>query len=167
VFHWLPGANAIRAVSRIGIFLLFPASYALALFVEQAQGHRLRLVRLAAAVLSLLEQGRTASFFEKIPLRQKVDSLARRIDRKRCAAFFYSPSDPSRRVDYAQLDAVWAYLASGVPTLNGYSGNAPPEWGLGDAQSVTDADETRLAAAIGDWESLKGLSPQAVCWIKP
>jgi len=166
VFHWVPGASAIRAISRIGIFLLFPAAYALSLFIEEAQKHRFRLALFAIAVLALVEQGRTPLFYEKIPFRRNAESLARLIDPTRCSAFFFSPRNLDTRVDYLHLDAVWAYLTSGVPTLNGYSGNTPPHWDLEEARILTPADETRLAAALSDWETRHGLNSDSVCWIK-
>lgn len=166
VFHVIPGANGIRAVSRIGFLLLLPAAYALASFVEFSLAHRKRHLLLAACVLSLLEQGKDQFSYDKQEMRREVESVARRVDARGCEYFYYSPSDPSQPPFLSQLDAMFSYLATGIPTLNAYSGNAPRDWGLEDPRIRSPADEVRLSEQLTAWLGTHGLSLAGLCWIK-
>jgi hypothetical protein len=63
--------------------------------------------------------------------------------------------------------AMWAELKSGVPTLNGYSGQVPPAWPLGDVSVAGPPDRERLVAAIRDWMGRHPREIENVCWITP
>src|SRR4029077_8722035 len=89
------------------------------------------------------------------------------IDRERCESFVFSPvnaNDPPWQ-NY-QIDAMWASLESGVPTLNGYSGNQPPGWGLGDTSLYSEQPDPLRAAAIDEWVEWSGLDRSRVCWLR-
>ena len=61
------------------------------------------------------------------------------------------------------LDAAWAALASGVPTVNGYSGAAPPAWEpLHDGRIRTPAEAAALEAALAEWLEANGAEAAAV-----
>jgi len=167
VFHAIPGANGIRAVSRIGFLLLLPASYALACFVELSLSHRMRGLLLGLCGVSLFEQGRAQFSYDKRMIRQEVESVVRRVEPGHCAAFYYSPWETSSPAYLFQLDAMFAYLATGLPTVNGYSGNAARDWGLEDSRIGSAADELRLAQRLDAWARSHGISPSTFCWIKP
>ncbi len=166
VFHVVPGANGIRAVSRIGFLLLFPVSYAFALFVELSLAARMRTLLFPACILSVIEQGRTQPSYNKQEIRRGVESVARRVDAGRCGYFYYSPSGTSQLALLAQLDAMSAYLATGVPTLNAYSGNAPRDWRLEDSRIASPADALRLSGELSDWLQTHRLSRSGLCWIR-
>src|SRR5262249_61532262 len=58
---------------------------------------------------------------------------------------------------------MWASMAIGVPTINGYSGYAPHEW---EGFFAADFDpEIDLTDVLSDWELTHGLSPDRVQWI--
>jgi hypothetical protein len=98
VHHAVPGAGAIRAVARVGLLLLVPASMGLAMFVEAGLRARRRLPAAAAlllAVLCLIEQGQTTSTYDKRAVRDDVRRLAVEVRRARaedCRAFIYLPA---------------------------------------------------------------------------
>jgi len=74
-----------------------------------------------------------------------------------------------------------AQLASGVPTVNGYSGKLPPGWqdqqprlgsgaeepnpGLFFIRVCTEADRQRLDKALRAWRARHGLKEADIQWI--
>jgi hypothetical protein len=167
-FNVLPGANAIRAVSRIVFLLLIPLSIGFAWLVQR----RKRLVTdLALGAICVLEQGHTTVAYDKLKARADVCAVAKLVDGN-CLAFYYSPvlapgvTAPPPWV--LQIDALLASMETRVPTINGYSGNAPDGWGdLEENKVVDDASYSRLRDALGRWSRRYGLDPARVCWIGP
>lgn len=170
VYEVIPGAKAIRAVSRIGLVMLVPAAVGLAAFAEGVLEKKKRSrVGVAALLLAVvvLEQGHRADSFDKLELRDEVAQLGAEVDPSSCRFFFYSPRTDGSEPEYRyQIDAMWAAYATGIPTLNGYSGNAPPAWHLGGSELKTADDEKRLAGALADWMREHGLDPAGLCWIQ-
>ena len=74
----------------------------------------------------------------------------------------YTPPPDGWPPWHAQIDAIWVADAAGVPTLNGYSGNSPPGWGLEDPFVRGSEDRTRLDASVEAWAKRWGLA-QPVC----
>ena len=167
-YRVLPGAQAIRAVGRISLLLLIPAAFGVAACLEG----RARGLALVLTVLVVAEQGRSLHFFSLGRTDAHVARLASELDPSRCGYFFYSPAEPpSPRSDdflacVRQVDAMWAALHSGIPTINGYSGNFPPGWNelLHDLIHAP-ADRARLSAALARWIAAHSLDPRRFCWI--
>jgi hypothetical protein len=65
-----------------------------------------------------------------------------------------------------QLDAMWAQAETGVPTLNGFSGNAPTTWPFADLYVRSDADVTRLARDLDAWADTWRLDRARLCWLR-
>jgi hypothetical protein len=168
LYRYVPGASAMRAVSRAGLMLLIPWSIGLGLFVESMLARRRPFGALVVALLCLLEQGVTTRSYDKGEARATVAAIARRVDR-RDAAFFYSPHEapPPGYPHYNyQVDAMWAGLESGVPTVNGYSGHNPPDWApLAIANVVRERDFDRLEAALRLWAGARDLPLDRVGWV--
>lgn len=122
-WHWLPGASSIRTPSRVGELLLFPLSVGLAFFAQLAPWRWLA----PALVVVFLEQGVTTGSYDAAENRRTIESLARRVPAD-CEAFAYLVPVPRKQSEYYHLDAMWAALETGVPTVNGYSSHAPPGW---------------------------------------
>lgn len=168
VFHAVPGAGAVRAVARGGGLLLLPVAIGAAAFAQAAPWRR-RWVW-AACVACLAEQGATTETYDKIRAREEVAAVARSVD-PRCAAFIYSVLQPGVP-DWAEsvpikyhLDAMWAQLELGIPTLNGYSGHVPPGWAFKRAiVSRTPEENARLSELLREWLAGRGLDPARVCW---
>jgi hypothetical protein len=168
-FNILPGANAIRAVSRIVFLMLVPLSIGLAWFVQT----RTRpLLGWLIGAICVLEQGHTTVAYDKLEVRKEIAALARRIG-KDCLAFYYSPvfatNTPGIPPEYKfQIDALWASFQRNIPTINGYSGNLPKEWwDLWENEVVDAASHARLREAIARWSASHHLDSSRVCWIGP
>jgi hypothetical protein len=137
-FH-LPGAEGIRAADRLEVVTGLVASLALVnvgtvLVRRSAKVPRrtlvLGLVLLATVVLCVeqVDSGPLAL----IPRSQELSTLQNVTPAPaRCTTFFVTGSDPgdSAFYDY-QIDAMFISQKVGIPTLNGYSGENPPYWGL-------------------------------------
>jgi len=165
IFHLVPGANGIRAVARIGILGLIPASIGLALFVDRRGETRAPVLAMALSVFCLVEQGRRSLSYEKQPVRNSVSAVSAKTDR-RCSAFFCSCAD-ERYSDDCQLDAIWASVETGLPTVNGVSGNVPRGFeGLANNIVRSEADAQRLKDALGQWLSSHRRETAEVCWVR-
>ncbi len=167
VFDHLPGGSAIRAVSRVGLLAIAPIALGLGLLAERVLSGewRWRLVVPAITVACLLEQGTGFFHYDKQRVRVEVDALARAIP-EQCEVFLYTPP-PGRWIWLKDhVDAMWAGLATGRPTINGYSGNHPPGWDFRDIRLRGQEDGVRLGTALVRWADLHGLDPRAVTWIQ-
>jgi hypothetical protein len=129
----LPGANSIRAVTRIGTILLFPSAILLASSIRAVSGARISaMARTSCLVLiaGLLiyecsDISHDASLKSDWLLRLKVasDQLPGRLpDRPILILAPRLTEAPYLR----ELDAMLLAQEHGWPTLNGYSGNVPP-----------------------------------------
>ena len=135
----------------------------MAFLVEFLDQKHLAVACWAVVLLCLAEQGVTTSTFDAAANRAEIDGVANRIDRGR-VAFYYLPieNEPFYR---HHLDAMWASLATGVPTVNGYSGHAPRSW---HTFFKMDFDpEIDVEATVDEWEQSQGLLPNQVQLIEP
>lgn len=162
IFEVVPGADATRTVTRVGLIVLMPMALGLALCVEWLRHHGQVVLALALIAVSTLEQG-TA-----YPTWSKDAGLARAVDVAAgipvdCRSFLYTPTgDIPPAPDYPsfmyQLDAMWAGLLRGVPTINAYGHNVPTGWEFADPAVRDDADVARIDAALAAWQ---GIHPEA------
>jgi hypothetical protein len=167
VYDHVPGGQAIRAIARIAILLLFPVGLGVALAVERAwqRGRAWRAAAVIVAALCVLEQGQTTPTFDKQKNRDDVAAVAARID-PGCEAFLYSPVNGRFPYWKYQLDAMWASLATGIPTVNGYSGNWPKDYPFFQVNLRSKSDEATMTAGMKAWLAAEGASSRRVCWIK-
>lgn len=150
VYDVVPGAKGLRVVARVGVFMLVPLGVAVAWALD---GVKRRAVALALGALVIAEQLRTPPHFDPASSRAAV---ARLTVPTGCAAFFWdAPGTAEWPFEYVQLDAMWAALARGVPTVNGYTGREPEGWRV----------DGRVDAAA--WERRHGLAPGTVCVLSP
>jgi hypothetical protein len=164
VYLGVPGGAAVRAAYRICLMVLFAAAVGAACCINE----RKRLWAAAGlALLCLLEQGRTPPTYSKEESRRRVQQTAARVP-PGCTAFLYTPrGDPDNQVEAAaaQLDAMGAELATGVPTINGCSGNFPPQYPFANPLIRQDQDLDEVDARRKDWCERHGLEPDSVAWI--
>jgi hypothetical protein len=164
-YELIPGAKALRALPRVSFVLLIPAAIGLAAFFSQKGKTRALAISLLALVI--VEQAHVGESFDKVAQASDVEALQKRIG-KSCSAFFYSPrgTEASLAPSYKyQLDAMWASLQSGVPTLNGYSGGAPQDWDLLENRILSENDRARLEQALKQRARVKNLDFNSICWI--
>ena len=167
VYEFFPAAKAVRGVSRVGMMLLIPIALGVSLMLTSLRAKGRRGLAVALGLLAIVEQGQTTEVFDKSANREDIADLVRHIDRARCASFVFSPVRGNELPwEKYQIDAMWAQLESGVPTLNGYSGNHPPGWTLEDTSLLSDEPDPARAAAIDEWVGRNGLDRSRVCWLR-
>jgi hypothetical protein len=139
VWH-LPGATAIRAIDRLQVASSLVAAFAFVALGAEALPHWRRLqssavLRVVAAILLLVilaEQLNTTSASQmrrsaQIALLASVPPAP-----AGCTSFFVTDSVRNHLLFYEyQTAAMMISQRLDLPTLNGYSGDNPPGWGLG------------------------------------
>jgi len=169
VFNWFPGASSIRAYSRLGVFLLPFFALGPALYFEFNSFNKYAISAMLPLVLVISEQLVKTEAYDWKSIRQELTALKSKLSPD-CRIFFYSPVLASNGFPHSwkyQVDAMWIQIETGIPTINGYSGNFPPRWGLFDALIDSPKKEAELARNISDWIENKALKPESVCWLKP
>ncbi len=130
-FHTVPGIKSIRAVSRYPIVLALPIGLALAWTLDALVARASRASRLALVLLvafGALEQVGTRQGFDKAAETARLQALAVQLP-KDCRAFYVtSPVNARSTLVSVHIDAMFVAQLTGVPTLNGYSGQEPPNW---------------------------------------
>ncbi|MBM4268840.1 MAG: hypothetical protein FJ144_19865 [Deltaproteobacteria bacterium] len=159
-----PGGGAIRAVARIGTLLVFPAAIGVALFFEQQAGRTPVMLLVLLAAFCLAEQAHRELSFERTFYEWRTERIAREID-PGCASFFLVTTGGREDPDVHD-DAMWVALASGVPTINGRSGNVPPGWDLEDAHVDSPEERASIEAALDRWLARSGRTRADVCRIE-
>ena len=179
IYETVPGAKAARYPTCIGIYVPIAVSIGMASFAS------LRLERLALlpgviALFCCLEQFHVLSGDDEAAYRALVERIAAdvpddcetflvisksaRVERElgRRAPRRTPLPPPNRRT---QVAAMWAGLAAGKPTLNGFYGNSPPGYGL--AISVRDIDRLALVERnLADWLAANEIEPDRVARIE-
>ncbi len=161
VAGWIPGARAVRALSRIGIYLLVPAGVGLAFLVDRLRPHR-RFTLLALALLAVvaLEQAHRIPSYDKVEARRRVERITSQLGPD-CHAF-YASSRGGVPLFVLHVDAMWAASLSGTPTINGRYGNLPAGYYLYRA----NLPRPLLARLLAAWIDAHGLSASDVCWLE-
>jgi hypothetical protein len=146
--------------------MLLPWSLALAAFFDRPRsGARNAALTALLAAFCIAEQAQLEPSYDKAELRDEVAQLAAKIP-PGCDSFFYSPqsTQPYERV---QVDAMWAALASGKKTANGYSSNFPPGYQpLIHAEWTTPEHRAEVEAGLREWEHLHGLTSGSICVVR-
>jgi hypothetical protein len=132
LYQIVPGAGAIRASGRVQLVVHQWVVFGLAALLEQwiasaSTAKRARTVLLSAALLVFAFVEQISLFNTTLPRAQELARLAQ-VPRPplECRAFFLEPNQENA-IRLGQ-DAMWIALATGVPTLNGALGYAPPGW---------------------------------------
>lgn len=167
VYAYIPGGQAVRAVARYALMLALPMAIAFAFVLDlligkisrQTDSTRRRLLFACLIVLTtfgLVEQfGRKEGFggFSISAENQYLSRLAQSLPND-CSVFYVGLTPPTihNQFEY-QLDAMFVSILKGVPTLNGYTGYLPANWGL---YEVADPRyEENVRQWINDWQ-IKG-----------
>lgn len=163
---WLPGLDAIRAVGRIILVMMFPIAFlagsGFAMLIGETRPRPLGIaLGLSLALLAAYEIGSMEKpAFSIADAEQRVDEVIR--DAKVAGAGIADPilavPMPLRPGDpaFTQLDAMLAAQRLGWPTVNGYSGNSVPGISLESGCDMA-AEQYRSYA---DWERARGKAPQ-------
>jgi hypothetical protein len=177
VYGFFPGASAIRSVARVGLMMTLPFSLGMALFVEKGASLKQRPWLAVLLIAAMLEQAHTTPSYDKRAARADVATLVHKIN-PACETFFYTTTVSERRARELpttlhtipnfkfQLDAMWASLDTGIPTINGYSGNVPAGWNLGFITILSPEMERQVGDALRAWIENRFAKKTSVCWIK-
>jgi len=162
----IPGAIALRAVSRWGVFLLFPWGVAVACCLDQIQRSRRWPVVIGLGIVVILEQVIQIRHYDFQSFEREALSYTRQL-KPECNCFLVSPA-LSERVDRlaVQVAAMWAQVISGVPTMNGHSGATPPGYSL-DAGVATSLNYLRTVEGISEWQERYPGTRLRLCWLRP
>jgi hypothetical protein len=156
--NMIPGAVGMRAVGRVVLILLIPSALGLAALVQYLERKRRVAWSWIVALVCFFEQGITTETFDASANRSTITAIAHQVDPGR-QAFYYHPAEPQPFYRY-QLDAMWASLLTGVPTINGYSGYSPPGW---EGFYFIDSDpEVDPEAVLTEWVQSRGLEHNRV-----
>jgi hypothetical protein len=160
----IPGFNAIRAVSRVIVVLMFPIAFiagsGLSMLLCEtkvkalAVGVGFGLVLLAAYEIRAVDK----AFFSIADAEHRVDVIAQRakaaeakgIDRPVLA--LVAPLEPDDPFYVIQLDATLAAQRLGWPTVNGYSGYGVP----GASEEPNCGTAAKQYLAFEAWQKAHG-----------
>jgi hypothetical protein len=181
IYSYVPGAAALRAVARIGVAVLFTVSLGVALLIDalmraprippsrtalalRRRALRRRAVAVVAIVAAIVaEQGARLPSYDKIAMRERVDRIVKSIGTN-CTLFVYMPAEVGDPQHF-HTDAMWAAMERGIPTLNGYSGNQPPDWPLADTRAATPAQDSAVSENVSRWAAQWHLDPASICHV--
>lgn len=144
VYAYVPGGQVVRAVARYALVLALPMGIAFAFLLDflikkiSARTPSARRTFLFASLFvlttfGLVEQfGRKEGFggFSISAENEYLNRLAQSLPDD-CSSFYVGLTPPKIRNNFEyQLDAMYVSMLKGLPTLNGYSGHLPRDWGL-------------------------------------
>jgi hypothetical protein len=170
IYSIFPGSQAIRVTSRFGIFLLLPAAMGLAVAIDWLARRVSAIVALVCLLAVFAEQAGSFNsdtfFYNKDQFQAATVSVEQAL-RGDCQSLLFSWTAGSMSTMWAHLLGMWAGLDSEVPTLNGFSGQTPPEWPLGDVTIADRFDRLRLFEGIRIWLLKHPSKIDNVCWVTP
>jgi hypothetical protein len=166
-YEILPGSSAFRAMARVVLPLHLVSALGLAFAVDRMRRTAAPAVIAVLLTIVVLEQGQTQPAFDWRQYDSKAHTIAATIP-DQCDAFFYSliADSPPRNRTVTQVDAMWAGLHAGVPTVNGYSGFPPPGWWetVKRARMLDPLPKARTILQRGLTDA--GAPDETVCWIR-
>lgn len=160
----LPGAGAIRAVGRLGMVLLVPASICLAAAVDWANERWSRPWVAILLALVVVEQAHGTRWIDTGYEQAHIERLVQRMPSD-CEAFYLvcRGPNPCRSV---HEDAMWMQLATGTPTINGRYGHRPPGFELGKPEATSALRKRELASALDRWAVRYALDRDRLCLVE-
>lgn len=160
----LPPAAAMRAVVRVGLMTLFPAALGLAIAVDRFVGKRRGAIVALLFLAVVAEQSHRSPTYDKASCCERIASLAERVPGDAGAFLCFVERDNWHA--HLHDEAAWVALATGIPTVNGRSGNVPGGWGLARPGFRTPGERAMLEARLRRWARRSGFDPAAVAWVK-
>lgn len=167
VHSYVPGAAAIRVTTRVVLLMLIPLSLGFASAWERLGRSPGWKYAAPLALFCAIEQGITTTSFDKYEARARVDAISRVIKSAEPPRTFFYSSHRAGLPDWNDhVDAMWAGISTGVPTINGYSGYSPSGWMKLYESAVLGKDtEARLRRRLMSWIRSSGLRPEEVVWV--
>jgi hypothetical protein len=167
--------RSLRVVGRVGLVALALWGAALAHGVRNLSTRVRPPLLVLLLALVALEQVAIQPAFELGPRAERAREIAAAVPPD-CDSFYFSSIRPRaatgspsglRENALQQVDAMWAAIAAGRPTLNGYSSHGPPDWPLAPLASGGAAEDLADSRArLNAWTERAGLANETVCWIR-
>ena len=166
VFEVLPGANAIRAMTRISVPILLIVGYGVAASLSLITRKWGTLPAALLAGLMAFEQGQTQLKFDRLVPAARSQAIAGIIP-DGCQTFFYTGTiDGDQSIMRNQIDAMWAGLYTSVPTVNGYTGYLPPGWWETVAGAMGESPSTDALAILTQGVADRGGAASSLSWVR-
>lgn len=134
VYNFVPGAGAIRAITRIWtisyLFLFLAVALLVSTVYQATKSKILKISLLTLALLSCLEQiNLKPYYFDKLKeqkIQEQIDTTIYNLTaNNKVDAFYIRWSEGEREFYDYQIKAMWTSLNLNIPTINGYSGKEP------------------------------------------
>jgi hypothetical protein len=127
VYQIMPGAKAVRNITRIGLVLLIPAAVGLAYALDRLISARMLWLALLLGIACVGEQIQHDRSFSRNEIQKRIHAIAQSVPSD-AKVFFFTTLWYHGGQNEDQIEAVWAADEIGKPTINGYSGNIPPNY---------------------------------------
>ena len=116
--------------------------------------------------LVALEQGQTQLRFDRLVPAARSQAIAGIIPDD-CQTFFYTGTiDGNQSIMRNQIDAMWAGLHAGVPTVNGYTGYPPPGWWETVAGAMVESPSPDALAILTQGVADRGGAASSLDWVR-
>jgi hypothetical protein len=156
IFETLPGAEAIRVPSRLNVVLVIPAILLGAHFLHYLFSHPTGLWRKVGGLLAVLLVAEQIQLVDSANLHraEKLRLASRATPPPAEAEAFLAFSEPWRgwNRDVPQNTAIFLAEQWGLPTINGRSGFAPPQW------NFFNMDPGAALHALAPWAQASGMT---------
>jgi len=162
--HIIPGGTAARAIARVGMVLLYPAAFGIALAIDGALLRRPWWVALLLLGPVVVEQIHRPLTYNKAEARNRVAAIADIVPRDTDAFLLTTTDGPQDR--YVHEDAMWVSFSTGVPTVNGRYGKRPGRcWQLRDVHHGNRKKAAKIRANLDRWIECRNLDPDRIAWV--
>jgi hypothetical protein len=165
----IPGAASIRAVFRVGVAMLLPASI-LAASAFSKSGSRPLWAIIASLIIVVEQASRPAATYAAADERRRAEWLASKIS-VGCSSFFFTvpldAGEPAPGPWRYHSDAIMAEALTGVPTLNGYSGYFPTGYELYNNGTTTQGQHETVLNNLRQWVAAHHVQYPCVIFARP
>jgi hypothetical protein len=169
VHAFVPGAQAIRAVSRYALVLALPVAIGFAFLIHFLLERFTRLEHgpRRTAMLALLFVFTGLGLFEQFAAHEGFDGFSIKAENQylnrlaeslpdNCSSFYIAAKTTALHSQFEyHVDAALVSAIKRVPTLNGYSGQLPANWDLWDVMGGR-AYEGNVKTWIAQQQKIKG-----------
>jgi len=169
IYKVVPGAGAIRAVARIGLMLLLPAAVALAYILDHLHRRGLLWLALLLGLACVGEQLQDDRSFDRQTLRDRIAAIADVIPADASIFYYTTPADRAPLGETSvnvHVEAIWAAEQLGKYTINGQSGNYPPNYNLERVDGINGpVVEAAVRRLLQQWLRRYDVNAKSVAWI--
>ncbi len=168
IYSNIPGSSSVRAVTRYVLIAYFFVGIFVALVLHQI-GHKVYSSNVKAvifiglstiiSIFGIVEQTGVTNSFDSILSKKWTNVVVRKID-PNCDSFYLMANPDFPRPFWAiHVDAMMASHLTNTPTINGYSGNNPSNYGPWNPKAKD------IKNSVKDWETLMNIGGK-ICIIQ-